>query len=129
MAEFRMVLPDGLGIRGSVDEQGILSFVVVAGEGSPIRGTEMFDLMMRAFGRRARAIAGVWRRGFEGQPSVNLDKANELTARGMPLEESVTRTWTATRAFRWGFTKVTVKGTPEGLPGNYSKMDVLESAP
>lgn len=125
MADFRLLLPDDRGIMGSVDNQGVLSFVVIAGEGSPIRGTEMFDLMMRAFGFEVRAIAGVWRRAFEGQPSTNLDKVNELTATGMPLEEAASQTWTATRAERWGFTRLRVVGMPVGSAGNFSKIDVL----
>jgi len=125
MAEFRLVLPDDRGIMASVDEQGILSFVIVAGEGSPIRGTEMFDLMMRAFGSQVRAIAGVWRSGFAGQPSANLDKVNELTLAGMALEEAVGRTWTASRAARWGYTKHTILGASRGLPGTFTKIDVL----
>jgi hypothetical protein len=123
MGEFRMLLPDGRRIMASIDTEGILSFVIVAGEGSPIRGTEM--LMMRAFGARIRAIAGIWRRGFQGIQSINLDEVNKLTAAGLSLEEAVRRTWTATRATRWGFTNVTVVGLPEGSPGAFSKIDVL----
>lgn len=125
MPEFKLLLPEGSGIIGSVDEQEILSFVVIVREGAPIRGTEMFDLMMRAFGSSMRAIAGVWRRGFQGQKSANLDRVNELTAAGVTLESAACQTWTATRAARWGYTKVSVVGTPIGLPGNYSKIDVL----
>ncbi len=125
MADFRLFLPDDRGIIGSVDEQGVLTFVVLAGEGAPIRGTEMFDLMMRAFGEKVRAIHGVWRRGFEGSPSVNLDKVNELTGTGVPLDEAVRHAWTVTRARRWGYTRVRVTGEREGSPGNYSKIDVL----
>jgi len=125
MGEFKLLLPDGRGIMASVDQEGILAFVVVAGKGCPIRGTEMFDLMMRAFGPRVRTIAGVWRRGSQGQPSTNLDEVNKLTASGFSLEEAVCRTWTATRAVRWGFTSVTAVGLPEGLPGAFSKIDVL----
>jgi hypothetical protein len=125
MADFRLLLPDDRGIIGTLDEQGILTFVVIAGEGSPIRGTEMFDLMMRAFGEQVGGIRGVWRKGFEGQSSVNLDKVNELTAEGMPLDEAMKQTWTVTRAQRWGFRRVTLLAEPEGSPGAYTKMDVL----
>jgi len=125
MAEFRLLLPDGRGIVGSVDRDRILSFVVLAGEGCPIRGTEVFDLMMRAVGEDIRAIAGVWRRGFGGGPSTNLDRVNELTAASVPLDDAVRRTWTATRAARWGFSRVTVVGTPAGDVGGYTKIDVL----
>src|SRR5437870_1128262 len=83
MAEFSLLLPDGVaGIMGSVDEQGVLTFVIHALPESPIRGTELFDLMMRAFGSRVRALLGVWRRGFQGSPSTNLDRVNERTATG-----------------------------------------------
>jgi len=125
MDDFRLLLPDDHGIIGTLDEQGVLSFVVGVAEGSPIRGTEMFDLMIRAFGPRVRAIAGVWRRGFQGKKSVNIDKVNELTATGISLEESVRGTWTATRAARWGFTKVSIIQSPTGVPGSFTKIDVL----
>lgn len=124
MAEFRLLLPDDRGIMGSVNDEGELSFVIVAGEGSPIRGTEMFDLMMRSFGDQVRAIYGVWRTGHDGRPSTNLDKVNELTSTGLSLEEAVRFAWTVTRAARWGFTKVKIAGSPKGTPGNYTKVDV-----
>src|SRR2546425_9328780 len=98
MADFRLLLPDDHGIIGTLDEQGMLTFVVLAGKGSPISGTEMFNLMMRAFGEKVRGIRGVWRRGYQGQASINLDKVNELTASGTPLEEAITEAWTVTRA-------------------------------
>jgi hypothetical protein len=125
MADFRLLLPDDQGIVATLDENGIITFVVLAGEGSPIRGTEMFDLMMRAFGEQVRGIRGVWRRGFEGRPSINLDKVNELTAEGIVLTEAIKKTWTATRAERWGFSRVTIQGDPEGTPGDYNKIDVV----
>jgi hypothetical protein len=37
---------------------------------------------------------------------------------------AVRETWTFTRAARWGFTKVTPI-VVEGMPGNYSKINVL----
>jgi hypothetical protein len=125
MAEFRMLLPDGQGILGSVDDSGELTFVVLAGTGSPIRGTEMFDLMMRAFGDRVHTILGIWRRGFHDHPSVNLDKVNELTVAGFPLEDAIEHTWTVKRAKQWGFTRVRVISGPIGRAGDYVKMDVL----
>jgi hypothetical protein len=86
MLEFRLLLPANLGgILGEVDEEGVLTFIVSAQPESPIRGTELFDLMLRAFGDRVRAVLGVWHRGFEGSPSVNLDKVNERTVAGVPL--------------------------------------------
>lgn len=125
MADFRLHLPNDRGIIGSVDDNGILTFVVLAGEGCPIRGTEMFDLMMRSFGDVVRAIRGVWRKGFQGQPSVNLDRVNELTAAGMAVDQALLQTWTVKRAAQWGFQKVRLIGAAEGSPGLYSKIDVL----
>jgi hypothetical protein len=125
MAEFRLFLPDDLGgIMGSVDESGVLTFVIYATAESPIRGTELFDLMLRAFGGRVRVVQGVWRPGFQGSPSVNLDKINERTAAGASLMDAVQETWTFTRAARWGFTRVTLIAV-DGTPGNYAKIDVL----
>lgn len=108
----------GKGILGYLDENGTVTFAIEAGEGSPIRGTELFDNMMLYFGDEAKAIRGVWRAG------TNLDKVNELTAQGMPLEEAVQQTWTVTRARRLGFDKVTL-ALQEGQPGRYAKIDVI----
>lgn len=125
MADFRLFLPDDAsGIIGSVDDTGVLTFIISVKPESPIRGTELFDLMMRAFGDRVRAVMGVWRRGFEGSPSVNLDKVNERTSAGVALMDAIRETWTYTRAARWGFTRITLAGT-EGTPGLYTKIDVL----
>jgi hypothetical protein len=107
----------GKGILGNLDGEGTVTFAIAAGEESPIRGTELFDNMMRYFGEEAKAIRGVWRAG------TNLDKVNELTAQGMPLEEAVQYAWTVTRARRLGFNKVTVT-LHEGQPGRYVKIDV-----
>lgn len=107
----------GKGIVGYLDENGTVTFAIVAGEGSPIRGTELFNNMMRYFGDDAKAIRGVWRAG------TNLDKVNELTAKGIPLEEAVQQSWTVTRARRLGFNKVTV-ALQVGQPGQYVKIDV-----
>ena len=84
----------------------------------------MFDLMMRAFGSRVRAVLGVWRRGFQGSPSLNLDRVNERTATGVSLRDAVEQTWTFTRAARWGYTRV-ARVDSEGTQGQYTKIDVL----
>jgi hypothetical protein len=100
-------------------KEGVLTFAISAQAESPFRGTELFDLMLRAFGDRVRAVLGVWRRGFEGSPSVNLDKVNERTAAGVSLMDAVQEMWTFRCAARWGFTKVTlinVKERPGSIP-------------
>ena len=125
MADFRLFLPDDLGgILGEVDESGVLTFVIAVKAESPIRGTELFNLMVRAFGARVRAVQGVWRPGCEDSPSANLDKVNERTAAGAPLMDAVQETWTFTRAARLGFSRATVVAV-EGTPGRYTKIDVL----
>lgn len=119
MAEFSLFLPDGIAaILGSVDDQGILTFAIHAQPQSPIRGTEMFDLMMRAFESRVQAILGVWRYG------TNFDRVNERTGAGTSLQEAIEQTWTFTRASRWGYGKV-IRVDCEGTPGKYTKIDVL----
>lgn len=125
MAEFRLFLPEDVGgILGSLDETGVLTFFIAVKPESPLRGTELFDLMLRAFGGRVRAVMGVWRRGFEGSPSVNLDRVNQRTGAGTSLMDAVRETWTYTRAARWGFTRIALVAL-EGSPGDYAKVDVL----
>jgi hypothetical protein len=129
MVEFRLLLPGNLGgILGEVDDTGVLTFVVSAKPESPIRGTELFDLMMRAFGDRVRAVLGVWRRGYAGSPSVNLDKINERTAAGEKLMDAVRTTWTFKRAAYWGFSQIRLV-LVEGVPGDYTKIDLLLEKP
>jgi hypothetical protein len=60
---------EGKGIHGVVNADGVLTFVVEAGKGSPIRGTELFNRMMAFFGDRVRAVQGVWRKGHHGDPA------------------------------------------------------------
>jgi hypothetical protein len=110
-------------IYGEVDDHGTVAFAVQALPDSPIRGTELFRRMMLAFGDEARAIQGVWRKGTE--PSINIDKVNELTRAGMTLEKAICQTWTVTRAALLGFTKAKVLGDAVGSPGAYTKIDVL----
>jgi hypothetical protein len=122
---FTLLTPEGKGIIGQVDANGVLTFAVEAGPACSIRGTELFNRMMQHFGGRVQSIHGVWRKGTPNQPSTNIDKVNELTAQGMALNDAIRHAWTVTRAFKWGFTRVWVFGTPVGRPGNYSEIDVL----
>ncbi len=123
---FYWTTPEGKGIiLGSLDEHGTVTFVIEAAPTSSIRGTDLFDRMMRFFGDGVLAIHGVWRNGFQGRPSTNIDKVNELTQQGMSLEDAILKTWTVTRAKKWGFDQVHVIGLTEGIPGAYSKIDVL----
>jgi hypothetical protein len=130
MAELSFQLPAGHGIVASLDDKGVLTFVISAGEGSPIRGTELFDLMMRSMGDDVQAIHGNWNIGVDGKESTNIDKVNELTSQGIALDQAVLSAWTVTRAARWGFTKVSIEGTPQATAGEFTKIEVrIEKEP
>ena len=123
--QFELLAPNGKGIYGELDDLGVVEFVILAGEGSWIRGTELFNRMMDHFGDHVIAIHGSWRKKPGGDISTNIDKVNELTSSGMPLENAVYHAWTATRARKRGFSSVSVIGVPEGISGAYIKIDVL----
>jgi hypothetical protein len=125
MKSFVLVTPEGKGIIGELDLNGVVTFAIEAGTGSSVRGTDLFNRMMDHFGTSALAIHGTWRRGTSQRPSTNIDKVNELTGLGMSLEDSVHQAWTVTRAKKQGFTKVRVLGQPEGSQGAYTRVDVL----
>jgi hypothetical protein len=109
-------------ITAELDVLGVVTFAVLASPDSPIRGTELFNRMMIAFGTDAKAIHGVWRKG--SMPSINIDKVNELTGKGVLLEDAVLHAWTVTRAKKLGFATLRVIHQ-EGSPGNYRKIDVF----
>jgi hypothetical protein len=123
--KFLFLTPEGKGIYGELDDRGVVTFVVEAGPGSSIRGTELFNRMMQYFGSGAKAIHGVWRKSPIGHPSANIDKVNELTAAGMALADAVQYAWTVTRAKKLGFTNICVIGQPVGSPGAFTEIDVL----
>jgi hypothetical protein len=122
---FVLLTPEGKGIYGELDASGVVTFIIEAGPGSSIRGTELFNRMMQSFGAGAVAIHGIWRKAPPGQPSTNLDKVNELTAAGMPVEDAIQHAWTVTRAQKIGFTKVRLLGNLVGMPGAYTQIEVL----
>ena len=124
-SSFILFTPEQKGILGNLDEDGVVTFAIAAGEGASIRGTEMFNRMMQHFGDEVRAIHGVWRKYYPDRISTNVDKVNELTTMGIPLEEAIRHAWTTTRAFKLGFTRAKVIGDTEGVPGAFSKIDVL----
>ena len=123
--EFDWSLPEHRGILGHIDESGVVTFIISAGEGSPVRGTELFNRMMQTFGDDVRAIHGRWVKGSQGWPSTNIDKVNELTATGVPLEDAIQHAWTVTRARKLGFLKVRLLQQPDGTPGAFKQIDVL----
>jgi len=110
-------------ICGEVDGNGVFEFAIQAASDSSIRGWQLFRRMMIAFGDEVRAIHGFWRKGL--LPSINIDKVNELTAAGVPLDEAVLDAWTVKQARHFGFQNVRVIGLPEGMPGAFAKVEVL----
>jgi hypothetical protein len=126
---FGLTTPEGKGIIGSLDADGVVTFAIDAGPGSSVRGTELFSRMMRHFGDEVRAVHGVWRKGELGLPSANVDRVNELTSAGVPLEDAILQTWTVTRAGKLGFVRVRVLGQPVGVPGAYTEIDVMIERP
>jgi hypothetical protein len=122
---FVLITPEGKGILGELDQNGVVTFAIDAGEGSSIRGTEMFNRMMGYFGGKVRAIHGSWSKNTSGLPSTNIDKVNELTAAGVSLDKAIQMAWTVTRAKKLGYQNVRIFGQPEGTPGAYVKVEVL----
>jgi hypothetical protein len=123
--EFELITPEGRGILGSMDSFGEVTFAIYAGEGSSIRGTEMFNRMMDAFGQAAKSIRGVWNKGPAGEKSTNIDKVNELVASGMVLQDAVLHAWTVTRARKRGFDSVFVHETSQESAGVYTRIVVV----
>jgi RHS repeat-associated protein len=110
------------GILGTINDKGIVEFVVEAGPGSPMRGGQMFQQMMEHFGSNVKGVAGNWYYGD------NLAAVNQLTAQGVSLEKAVSQTWTAGQAAKYGFSTPAVQSAV-GNPGNYSKIQVIFSKP
>ncbi len=115
-ADFEWFVQPNKGILANLDDDGLVEFKVNT-EGSGFRGTDLFNKMMDHFGNRARGVWGKWVKG------TNLDEVNRLTAQGLPLEEAVTRAWTANRVRAFGFSKSTILKA-EGSPGAYTNLMV-----
>ena len=117
-ADFSRFPLENKGILGNLDKDGIVEFKINT-EGSGIRGTDLFKQMMEHFGGHAKGVKGKWVSG------TNLDKVNELTANGVPLEVAITKTWTANRARDAGFGNATLVKPATGLPGAYTDIEVV----
>ncbi len=122
---FELFTPEGKGILGEIDERGLVTFAIQAGEGSSIRGTEMFNRMIDFFGDAVTGIAGHWVKGKLECPSANIDKVNELVSAGWCVEDAILQTWTVTRARKKGFGSVMIVTTAKALSGYYCKIEVL----
>ena len=113
--EYYVDLGPGRGIYGTIDEDGMVAFKINT-ESTGVRGTDLFNGMMQHFGDKVQGVWGMWPKG------TNLNKVNELTVQGVPLEEAVTRTWTANRTRAFGFGKAIIWEEPIGTPGAYTKV-------
>ena len=114
--DFEWFVQENKGILASLDDEGFVEFKINV-QGSGLRGTDLFKRMMEHFGTNVRGIWGKWVKG------TNLEIVNRLTAQGLPLEEAVTRAWTANRARDFGFGTATVTRA-EGQPGAYTNIEV-----
>ncbi|WP_290055168.1 hypothetical protein, partial [Nocardia nova] len=101
------------GIKGWVDEHGVLHYEVNVGPDTP-SGREMFRDLMNELGDRVEAIQDEWYDG--GALTDNLDSFNAGVQDGFTPEESARRTFTGKLAEELGYTEVTF-GDPE-LPGD-----------
>ena len=84
------------------------------------RGGELFSNIMNHFGDNVKAIRGSWTYGS------NLSKVNELTSKGVSLEEAISKTYTVHMSKKYGFSKITIEKVI-GSPGKYKKIQVLIS--
>ncbi|MCP2320865.1 RHS repeat-associated core domain-containing protein [Nocardia amikacinitolerans] len=110
------------GILGKLTDEGILSFVIERGAGTP-SGRDMFQEMVDHFGREN--ITGIDAKWVTEMPT-NLDKYNELIRQGMSPEQAALATFTGKRASELGFTNVHVYKLM-GDSGQYTNIEVLFS--
>jgi len=116
--DFNFAASDTKGIIGEISDDGLVSFAVEAGAGSPVRGTDMFLDMMKHFGSNVKGIKGAWYYGD------NLAAINRLTAKGRSLADAALDTWTGRRAAEQGFTSVRVIKS-DGSAGAYKSVEVV----
>jgi len=102
-------------IAAELDKNGDLTLLVNRNEGSPLRGSEMFDKVMNHFGDRVNSITGNF-------IDDNRETFNRLTAAGADDTTAALGTWTGKQASRYGFTSVGSVLTRGGR-GAYSKIE------
>jgi hypothetical protein len=117
----------GVHAHATVDDDGVLYIDLRAVTRSGVRSTvllgkEQFERILAHFGEKVKAIKGNWRFG------TNLALVNELTDRGMGLEEAARQTWTGRRAASVGFTDMVILRV-EGSAGRYTGVQVLFRQP
>ncbi|WP_216903708.1 hypothetical protein, partial [Nocardia alni] len=127
------------GVRGYVDEHGVLHAEIRVGPGTPT-GFEMFADLKAALGDQVRSVQDIWSAG--GYLGDQLDMFNAgLQDLSLTPEEAALRTFTGILAKRAGLTEVTF-GDPqeaaelgpaysafEGAPGEYTSVTVRFSRP
>ena len=125
--DFNYMVNDSSGILSTLSKDGVVDFKINA-VNSPVRGVDLFDKMMEAYGTDVSAIRGNWMNKDAGPANKNLGVVNKLTSEGVPLENAVTRTWTAQQAARYGFTSPSVQ-VVIGETGAYTKVETLFTKP
>ena len=118
-------------IGGQLDSTGVLTFEVRAVNNPVKSGSELFDEMwagISASGKPINAIKGEWYTDTAGMFTANIDRVNELTAQGRTLEDAISETWTAKRAFDKGYTQVQIL-KKVGQPGHYTELEPLFTKP
>ena len=104
-------------IYAALDDDGVLEIALSLKPGSPVKGHQLFSQALGHFGLEVKTIRGNWTWG------VNLVKVNQLTARGIHLEEAARGTWTARQCIQKGYTISEVRSF-EGVAGNYTALQV-----
>lgn len=89
-------------INSVLDEEGNISFVVVAQPGSKFRGAELFEQMMEHHGSEVKGIKVMWEGG------TNWDKFKTQIDSGVKPKDAAMNTWTGIQARSFGFNKVQV---------------------
>ncbi|WP_227984303.1 hypothetical protein [Nocardia spumae] len=97
------------GIKGWVDEHGILHYEIRVGPDTP-SGREMFQDLMNELGDRVEGIQDEWYGG--GALTDNLDSFNAGVQDGFTPEEAARRTFTGMLAEELGYTEVSF-GDPD----------------
>ncbi len=82
-----------------------------------LRGAEHFQAIVRFFDSEFTSLVSNWQYG------TNLAHVNELTARGLSLEDAAARTWTGEQAEKAGFQMLRIVNS-QGDPGRYTSVKV-----
>ncbi len=116
------VSPSGNGIMATLNDEGLVEFVITSGPDTP-RGGEMFKSALAHFGDKAKGVKAYWQNG--GKLSDNLNSFNEAIRSGKSLEEAARSTFTGKMSTRSGFSKEVEVVELRGMPGEYTNVGVV----